>query len=269
MTPLLDNNHKKKKEFKSLSSIVNSKSRVTKARKKTKTKQDGWVFSLAGVHGVGKTTVYEILKKKLSDNLDIKFFPERLRSIPPVPFGSKNKQIAFRSELHYQQQMIERNGLIGQFIRNQHNHVAILDRSPLSTLIYAKALGLPKIDYDLIYDTFISVPWQKEYVIYLYAEPKSIMNRIYHRGSLDIQRQKWNEDDFKYLLRVLNKYAEIFEEFDLKAKKKIVKLDTEHLTPYETVERVLEIIKYKSGIQLKNKFSPIRNQKKITSWISN
>lgn len=244
------------------------KSLVKRSKTRTNTKLDGWVFSLAGVHGVGKTTVYEFLERKLSNNPHFQFFPERLRSIPPVPFGSKNKQTAFRAELHYQQQMIQRNGLIAQFVRNHREHIAIVDRSPLSTLIYAKALGLPKIDYELIYDTYTSVSWLKEYVIYLHAEPKTVMNRIYRRGSLDLQRQKWNEEDFQYLLRVLNKYNEVFEEFKLEEKRKIIKINTENLTPSETADQVLEIIQNKSGIQLKSSYQTVRNQKKITSWIS-
>ncbi|WP_457557577.1 deoxynucleoside kinase [Candidatus Harpocratesius sp.] len=233
-----------------------------------RSKQNGYVFSLAGVHGVGKTTIYEILKTKFSEFHNIRLYPERLRSVPPVPFGSKNKQTAFRAELHYQQQMIERNRLVEKFVQNQRDHIAILDRSPLSTLVYALALNLPKIDYELIYDTYNSVSWQKDYIIYLYAEPKTVMNRIYRRGSLDPQREKWNEDDFKYLLRVLNKYSEIFENFKLVSKKRLIKVNTEKNTPHETVEQIIQIISEKSGIRLRNISIIPNNQKKLTHWLN-
>ena len=165
--------------------------------------RDGYVFSLAGAHGLGKTTLISHLSKLLEEHPNIRLFPERLRANPPVPFGSKRKQIAFRSQIHYSQQMIERNELVKKFILKRRENVAILDRSPISVLIYTRALGLPIIDRALIEDTFKSVPWQNEYIFYLEADPKTIMRRIYQRGTLDSSRQKWNEDDFDLPLHVL------------------------------------------------------------------
>ncbi len=237
-------------------------------KKSFRSKKDGYIFSIAGVHGVGKTTLYSILNDIFKEISIIKLYPERLRAIPPVPFGSKNKQTAFRSEIHYNQQMLERNRLVSRFIKNHREHVAILDRTHLSTLIYARALSLPKIDYDLIDDTYRSVSWLNETIIYLEAEPKTIMSRIYKRGSLDKDRQKWNEDDYQYLLRVLKKYEEIFEEFKLKKKKTIYRIWTENKTPQEVVEEILMIIEQKTGLHLKKKISIPVNQSKLTSWFN-
>ncbi len=225
------------------------------------------LIALAGVHGVGKTTIYELLKSEFEEHPTIRLFPERLRANPPVPFGSKDKQIAFRAELHYQQQMLARNMYIKQFITNHSQNVAITDRSPLSTLIYGRSLGLPKIDYELILDTYNSVSWQKEYIIYLHADPRTIMDRIYRRGSLDANREKWNENDFQYLIRVMNMYSEVFTEFNFKEKRNLFKINTEKLTPHQVVDQIVEIIQNITGIQLDNRFKGPTNQSKLSDWV--
>ena len=240
---------------------------VRKRSQRKRASGEGFIFSLSGVHGVGKTTVYEYFKRQFEDNPFIKMFPERLRPEPPFPFGSKDKQIAFRAELHYNQQMIERNRLAKSFIQESRENIVILDRSPLSTLIYARALGLPKKDYDLIEDTFKSVTWQKEHVIYLEAEPKTIMKRILQRGSLDTERLKWNEEDYEYLIRVLKKYDEVWTEFNLTKKKGIDRVWTEDKTPEQVVDEVIKIIERRSGINISNQIKIPKGQAKLTNFI--
>ncbi|MHA1519490.1 MAG: deoxynucleoside kinase [Promethearchaeota archaeon] len=244
--------------------LAQNKKSTSKRQKKTS--RDGVLIALAGVHGVGKTTIYELLKSKFAEHPTIRLFPERLRANPPVPFGSKDKQIAFRAELHYQQQMLERNRRIKQFITNRGQNVAITDRSPLSTLIYGRSLGLPKIDYELILDTYNSVTWHKEYIIYLNADPRTIMDRIYRRGSLDADREKWNEDDFQYLIRVMNMYSEVFNEFQMKENRNLFKINTDKLTPHQVVDQIVELIQDITGIQLINRFKGPTNQSKISDW---
>ncbi len=243
------------------------KSKIKHKNKRTRSKGDGYVFSIAGVHGVGKTTVYLLLKKKLEENTNIRFFPERLRANPPVPFGSKNKQIAFRAEIHYNQQMIKRNELIKKFVNNR-NRICISDRTPYTTIAYARALSLNKIDYSLINDTFNSVTWQKDHIIFLSAEPKTIMQRIYNRGSLDASREKWNEDDYEYLKRVLKKYEEIFIENKIEKKNRITRISTENMTPEEVVNEIVRIIEHKTGIMLKKYIKVPVNQSKLTNWFA-
>ena len=245
----------------------NKKSKIKHKNKRTRSKGDGFVFSIAGVHGVGKTTVYHLLQKKLEENKNIHFLPERLRANPPVPFGSKDKQIAFRAELHYNQQMIKRNELIKKFVKNNKERICISDRTPYTTIAYARALSLSKIDYSLIFDTFNSVIWQKDHIIFLSAEPKTIMQRIYNRGSLDVSREKWNEDDFEYLKRVLKKYEEIFIENKIEKKNRITRIWTENLTVEEVVNEIVKIIELKTGLMLKKHIKVPVNQSKLTNWI--
>jgi len=244
------------------------KSKTKHKNKRTKSKGDGLVFSIAGVHGVGKTTVYLLLKKKLEENMNIHFLPERLRANPPVPFGSKDKQIAFRAELHYNQQMIKRNELIKKFVKNNKERICISDRTPYTTIAYARALSLNKIDYSLINDTFKSVSWQKDHIIFLSAEPKTIMQRIYNRESLDASREKWNEDDYEYLKRVLKKYEEIFIENKIEKKNRITRISTENMTPDEVVNEIVKIIELKTGIKLKKQIKVPANQSKLTNWFA-
>ncbi|MHA1720214.1 MAG: deoxynucleoside kinase [Promethearchaeota archaeon] len=236
-------------------------------RKTTRSKRDGFVFSIAGVHGVGKTTTYLLLQRILESNSNIRFFPERLRANPPVPFGSLDKQIAFRAELHYNQQMIKRNELIKKFVKNHKDRICITDRSPYTTLVYARALSLSKIDYSLIFDTFKSVSWQKEHIIYLNAKPKTIMQRIYSRGSLDVTRDKWNEEDFEYLKRVLKKYEDIFKENNLERMKKLTRIWTENLNVEDVTKKILNIIESKTGISLQKRIKIPVNQSKLTNWL--
>ena len=189
-----------------------------------------------------------------------------MRANPPVPFGSTNKQIAFRSEVHYTQQMIKRNELVKKYITQRRENIAILDRSPLSVLIYTRALGLPKIDRALIEDTFQSVPWQNEYIFYLEADPKTIMRRIYQRGSLDSQRQKWNEKDFEYLNLVLAKYEEIFIEKEKKKKFHLTRIKTDEKTPQQVIDEIILLIEDISGIQIRSMVKIPSNQAKLTNW---
>ena len=82
---------------------------LSKTFYRNKGSNDNIVISIAGAHGVGKSTIYDIIKKRVEDNNKFKFFPERYKKIPPFPFGSSNKQTAFRSELHFLQQLMRRN----------------------------------------------------------------------------------------------------------------------------------------------------------------
>lgn len=193
-------------------------------------------------------------------------FPERLRTKPPVPFGSKDKQTAFRSEIHFNQQMIKRNGYVQKFIQNHREHIAILDRSPLSTIVYTRALDLPRIDYELIADTFNSVDWPDEHIFYLEATPKTILKRIYRRGSLDPHRNEWNEQDYEYLVKVINLYEKVFAEMKLHKNKKLHRVWTENKSPQEIYHEILEKIEEISGIQIKRKVKIPKNQASLNTW---
>ena len=64
-----------------------------------KKKKKNIVISIAGAHGVGKSTIYNIIKKIVADNNKFKFFPERYKKIPPFPFGSSNNATTLDIEL--------------------------------------------------------------------------------------------------------------------------------------------------------------------------
>ncbi len=236
-------------------------------RRPSRTHANGFVFSIEGAHGVGKTSICSILNKEFESYSQIKFFPERLRATPPVPFGSKNLETAFRSELHYNQQMIQRNNQIIQFISNRREAIAILDRSHLSTLVYSRALSLEKVDYEIIYDTYRSVKWVDDIVLFLEASPKTIMNRIYSRGSLDLERKKWNEEDLNYLIRVIEKYNGLFQELGLTKKKRLYRISTENKTVHQVVGEVKIVIEQKTGLQFHEQILMAANQRKLTDWL--
>jgi len=210
---------------------------LSKTFYRNKGSKDNIVISLAGVHGVGKTTVFNLLKKILKDNNKFKFFPERYVKKPPFPFGSSDKQIGFRSELHFLQQLIRRNQNILNFDNNYNGRIIILDRTPLCVLIYSKSLNLKEKDFTLILDTYNSIKWKENYIIYLTAKPDVILKRIVQRGSLDKIRREWNEDDNNYLLKILAYYKQF-----LSTKTNVFPINTNDLSPKEVVDKIKIII---------------------------
>jgi len=210
---------------------------LSKTFYRNKGSKDNIVISLAGVHGVGKTTVFNLLKKILKDNNKFKFFPERYVKKPPFPFGSSDKQIGFRSELHFLQQLIRRNQNIINFDNRYNGRIMVLDRTHLCVLIYSKSLNLKEKDFTLILDTYNSIKWKENYIIYLTAKPDVILKRIVQRGSLDKIRREWNEDDNNYLLKILAYYKQF-----LSTKTNMFPIDTNDLTPKEVVDKIKMII---------------------------
>ena len=208
--------------------------------------KDNIIISIAGAHGVGKTSVFNLLKKMVIDNNKFKFFPERYVKNPPFPFGSSDKQIGFRSELHFLQQLIRRNQSIVNYDNRYNGRVIILDRTPLCVLIYSKSLNLKEKDYKLILDTYNSIQWKEDYIIYLYATPNTILRRIIQRGSIEAIRLEWNEADKEYLIKILSYYNQF-----LSKKQNVFKIETEDLTVEDVIDKIKIIITDLSGYSFK------------------
>ncbi len=218
---------------------------MSKTSYRNKGSKDNIIISLAGAHGVGKSTIYNILKKKFEGNTKFKFFPERYKKIPPFSFGSKDKQIAFRSEIHFLAQLSRRNTNITNYDDKYNGRILILDRTPLCVLIYSKALNLKEKDYGLILEQFNSIEWREDYIIYLTAKPETILKRIIQRGSLEEIRKEWNETEEKYLHTILSYYNQFL--FSKDNKDRVFTIDTDKLTPEEVVEEIKGIISELSG----------------------
>jgi len=238
---------------------------LSKTFYRNKGSKDNIVISIAGAHGVGKSTIYAIIKKRVADNNKFKFFPERYKKIPPFPFGSSNKQIAFRSELHFLQQLMRRNRSVVNYDLKYNGRVLILDRTPLCILIYSKSLNLKEKDYRLILDTYNSVKWKEDYIIYLTAKPDTILKRIIQRGSLEKIRREWNETEKNYLLTILSYYNQFLSLEDIK--RKVFIIDTDLLTPEDVVEKIEEIIENLSGDSLKKSFKPPTAQMSLIKFL--
>lgn len=207
---------------------------------RNKGSKDNIVISIAGAHGVGKSTIYQLLKKKLAHDFKFKFFPERYVKIPPFPFGSSNKQIAFRSEIHFLQQLTKRNQSVMNYDERYNGRIIVLDRTPTCILVYSKSLNLKEKDYKLILDMYNSVNWREDYVIYLSAKPETILKRIRQRGSLEKIRKEWNEYEKEYLLKILSYYNQFL--LSKKEKDKVLILDTDINTPEQVIQEVESII---------------------------
>ena len=228
---------------------------------RNKGSKDNIVLSLAGTHGVGKTTVFNLFKKTVKDNNKFKFFPERYVKKPPFPFGSSDKQIGFRSELHFLQHFIRINQNVINFDNKYNGRIMILDRTPLCVLVYSKSLNLQEKDYNLILDTYKSIKWKEDYVIYLTAKPETILKRIVQRGSLDKIRNEWNEDDKIYLLKILSHYKQFFS-----GKTNIFTIDTENSTPVEVVNKIKNIIINLSDYSFEKMKEPSTTQMNLSEF---
>lgn len=235
---------------------------MSKTFYRNKGSKDNIVLSLAGAHGVGKTSVFNLFKKIVKDNNKFKFFPERYVKKPPFPFGSSDKQIGFRSELHFLQQLIRRNQNILNFYNKYNGRILILDRTPLCVLVYSKGLNLQEKDFKLILDTYKSIKWKEDYIIYLIAKPETILKRIVQRGSIDIIRKEWNEEDKIYLLKILSLYNQF-----LSARKNIFKIDTETLTQDEVVEKIKTIIINVSDYSFEKMKEPSTTQMNLSEFL--
>ena len=227
--------------------------------------KDNVIISIAGAHGIGKTTIFNLLKKSLGNNNKFKFFPERYIKIPPFPFGSENKQTAFRSEIHFLQQLIRRNKNITNFDNQYNGRVIILDRTSICVLIYSKSLYLKEKDYNLILDMYKSVKWKEDYIVYLTAEPKTILKRIIQRGSIDKIRKEWNESDKEYLLKILSYYNQFL--LSKTQTKKIFIIDTDKLTTEEVVEEIKKIITNLSGYSFNKHVNSPSTQKNLNDFM--
>ncbi|MFX0039900.1 MAG: deoxynucleoside kinase [Promethearchaeota archaeon] len=231
---------------------------------RNKGSKDNIIISIAGVHGVGKTTIFNLFKKdkKVKNNKKFKFFPERYVKKPPFPFGSTNKQIGFRSELHFLQQLIRRNQNIVNFDNKYNGRIIILDRTPLCVLIYSKSLNLKEKDYNLILDTYKSIEWKENYIFYLTAEPNTIMKRIFQRGSLEKIRKEWNEEDKDYLLKILSYYKQF-----LSNKEGVFTINTEALDPEEIIDEMKKLITQLSGYSFDKFEKPLSTQMNLMKFL--
>jgi deoxyadenosine/deoxycytidine kinase len=239
--------------------------RLVRKSYRNKGSKENIVISIAGPHGVGKSTIFRLLKKKVADSNKFKFFPERYIKNPPFPFGSRNKDTAFRSELHFLQQLIKRNKSVRNYDNRYNGRIILLDRTPLCVLVYSKALFLKEKDFQLIEKHFSSIKWREDYILYLTADIETILTRIYKRGSLETIRRKWNEDDKNYLSNVLSFYEQIFEEYN--QNEKVIRLNTDNLEPYEVLEKIKIIIEELSEYSFTQHLKPPPKQMRLDKFI--
>lgn len=229
---------------------------------RNKGKKDNIIISIAGAHGVGKTTIFTLFKKYFGRNNKFKFFPERYIKNPPFPFGSSNKQIGFRSELHFLQQFIRRNRNVTNFDNKYNGRIIILDRTPSCVLIYSKSLNLKEKDFTLILDTYKSIQWKEDYIFYLNAKPDTIMKRIIQRGSIERIRKEWNEEDKEYLLTILSSYTQF-----LSTKEGVFMIDTNNISPDEVIDEMKRLITDLSDYSFQRLRTPSTTQMNMNKFL--
>lgn len=228
-----------------------------RARKKGKNA----VFSIEGVHGVGKTTVLDLLRLKYANDANWLFFNERTRHRDFIIFGSKNLDMAYDSEWHFLQNMVIRNTEISRRFVSNTKKIFVMDRSPLCVLVYSAALGIPSNKFRLLTDMYESVDWNEDYIIYLTADINTVLKRVHQRGSLDVQRQNWNEEDIAYMQKILDKYEEYFRCYD--RVKDLIRIDTTLLNPEQTLNAVEQAIRKKLKLTGNESLTP---QNTLDKW---
>jgi thymidylate kinase len=191
------------------------------------------VFSITGVHGSGKTTLYNTLRALHDGERDWVFMPER-RGRPPYPFGSKNLQIAFRAELWYLRQMLERNKLIRKY--NNDKTVIVCDRSPICVLAYSHALCSPD-DYETIRDLYYSVEWEEDAIFYLEMSIESAAMRLTSGRRKNLRR--WNEGDEGYIANVLEGYERAFRDVKTNQPLNLIRIANGEAGPKETIRKII------------------------------
>ncbi|MEM2046723.1 MAG: AAA family ATPase [Candidatus Jordarchaeales archaeon] len=157
------------------------------------------IVALEGVHGCGKTTVFKRLQEKRPD---WNFLPEFV-DLPRYPFGSRDKQLAFRAELWVLQQMLKRNRLLRKVKRG----VVVCDRSPLCVLAYSYALCSEE-DYQLLKEIYDAIDWDEDIIFYFEETPESVLPKIRKRQG---RPREWNEDDPQYVAKIIEGYEEVLK----------------------------------------------------------
>jgi thymidylate kinase len=191
------------------------------------------VFSITGVHGSGKTTLYNTLRALHDGERDWVFMPER-RGRPPYPFGSKDLQIAFRAELWYLRQMLERNKLIRKY--DSDKTVIVCDRSPICVLAYSHALCSPD-DYKTIRDLYCSVEWEEDAIFYLEMSLESAAIRLTSGRRKNLRR--WNEGDAAYIANVLEGYERAFRDIKTNQSLNLIRIPNGEARPKETIQKII------------------------------
>jgi thymidylate kinase len=199
------------------------------------------VFSITGVHGSGKTTVYNSLRALYQKSPNWLFMPERMGR-PPYPFGSKDPQIAFRAELWYLRQMLKRNELVRKCDGNQL--IVVCDRSPICVLAYSHALCSPE-DYRMIRDLYLDVDWEEDAVFYLEMDLQSTITRLTSGRRKNLRN--WNEGEREYILRVLEGYEKAFREVKQNRSLSLIRVANGSARPRETIELVNKEIVQRSA----------------------
>jgi len=189
------------------------------------------VIALEGVHGCGKTTVFKRLQEKRADWV---FFPEFMDS-PKYPFGSKDREVAFRAELWILQQMLKRNRILKRIKKG----VIVCDRSPLCVLAYSYALCSGE-DRQLLREIYEVIDWDEDIIFYFDETLESVLPKIKKRQG---RPREWNEDDPQYVAKIIEGYEEALKTTDRvviriknsdveKVSLKIIEEVEKHIDPY-------------------------------------
>ena len=120
-------------------------------------------------------------------------------------------------------------------------------------------------DYQLILDTYKSIEWREDYIIYLTAAADTILKRITQRGSLEKIRREWNETKKNYLLTIVSYYNQFLSSNDIR--EKVIIIDTDKLTPEQVVEKIQEIFEDLSGYTFKKSIKPTKAQMSLFKFL--
>lgn len=198
---------------------------------------------LAGVVGVGKSTV----STKLSEKLNFKVMPEPVESNPYLDDYYKNpRDFAFKMQIFM---LMARSKQLKDAIDEKN---VIFDRSILEDPIFVEVLkaqnNINQIDYQVYYDFYTHVVISSLYfdpkikpdlIVYLKVTTNNAIGRIYQRG-----RESEKHVDQSYWDLLNQKYEEWYQKN--KNKFPFLVINTNDKNPDEIVDEILKTIENKT-----------------------
>ncbi len=193
-------------------------------------------ISISGVHGIGKTTICELLYKRNG----WKYIPETTdTTIKPPLIGPSGD--AFKTEMWFLRHYLLRDRLYPA----GNGETVVEDRWLNDVIIYSKAAKqsgiLSEDDFVMLkdyYDNVYAHSTKPDLEIILYANETDVQKRIRKRMRKD--SEKWGENDTNYLKLINNLFLDYYNSW--RSLRRIELIDTSGLSVERTYRKCKSVI---------------------------
>lgn len=206
------------------------------------------VIIMAGMIGVGKSTMTGILSKELKT----KAFYEPVKKNPMLPLYYDNpKRYGFGLQIYF---LNQRFRMIKKALEDNNN---ILDRSIFEDALFTEenyeSGNMLEAEYNIYLDLLDNMMSEinskaksrPDLLVFLDADFETILHRIKKRGR-EFEQVENNEELKDYYYRIWNKYKKWFDNYDISPKIKI-DLENHDLENEKDKKLVIDLIKNKLG----------------------